>query len=1050
MSAPNQTHSQSKVLISGPARTGKSEQIISRIKEYAESNRKFLLIVPMHDSVTQYKRLIAENSGGLFNSSILSLNELTKKIGQEFNQSPYENAKKYQLHQMVSDIIEEKASAGELKYFNEASKLLGFPAELLKLFGEFIQSMIKPNDLMDLKIGWKQEQKLSEIRALYEQYLGKCDKRKIGDTDLRLSKAVEQLSADNTIFSDYKAIIVDGFYDYIPLQRRLFELLFKKFDDVLATHLYDDNRKTVFKYAESAISLFEGFNSLQPKYSKWGDSPIAMIRENIFDEGENISDKAENIPISIIKEPGSRKLTEAIARKVKRLIADESITPSDVGIIFRQGRLFPELLEQTFNRFGIPVTVNEVLPLSEYQPVNYLKKILSINPERNIGSDLRSLLTSNYTRIIFSAEEIDTHFILKVMREAGATDDKRSCIKRLDAYLLKSKADYHLSEVDRGRIETAISVIRELFDVFTPPSGLNEGDLYIEYAGRVIDFMGIESVLKQMTDNSELTNRYAFEKSMKMLDALKEYLPERKTKYSDFRNMLFMALDDEKIRDRENLPGGVEVMKVMDARWMSFHTVFICDLSEGVFPVRGHSTGLLSNRIRNLLDKKFSSSLSKDAENIHDEEKLLYYISLARADEQIFLCYSSIDAEGRDVLRSSFLDATEVVYRKIRGQDAVPVQSGSVKKMFDSAYPPASAEELMRAVASAGFIDSDVLISAGVKEESLSRLISMVAARQRQMEKVPSYSGIMDDKTALKLLSELNDDKKDWSATEIERYGKCPFLYLIEKVWNLQIEEEFREEVTPLDKGSFYHDVLKRYYSAIIDGKSDNSLEGNKKLMSSVLQSVLKYDKYKMHGIAPILWELSTGEAKEVLNRFVEEDQKKRDDGISPIAVETAFGLKARKNESPYSVETPFILEYEDFSVRLKGRIDRIDANEDFSEYSVLDYKSGSSVPNIESILGGINLQLPLYIEAVKQTILSDKNSEPHSGYYYGLKELRKTFAFNKADDKDWDDIFQVTKNFVGEYVRNIRSGKFLVEPKDCKTPCEWSNLCRFAETSKD
>jgi len=718
--------------------------------------------------------------------------------------------------------------------------------------------------------------------------------------------------------------------------------------------------------------------------------------------------------------------------------------------LFRQGSLFPKLIEQTFDRFGIPVTINNVLPLTEYQPVYYLKKLLSINPERNIGNELRSILISNYSKLFSRTEEVDAHFIIKVMSEAGATDDKRSCIKRLNAYLLKSKADQHIPDADAEKIESAISVINELFDVFTPPAGLNRDEEYIKYTKNIVDHMGIESLLNQVTDNLELTNRNAFDKSIKILVGLAERFPERKTRYADFRNSFFMALDEEKLKDIGNRPGGVEVMKIMDARWMSFHTVFICDLSEGTFPVKGHSTGLLSNRIRNLLDKKISSSLSKDAENIHDEEKLLYYISLARADEQIFLCYSNIDAEGRDVLRSSFVDATDAVFKKITGGDAIPIHSGTVRKMFDPEFPPTSADDLMRAVVSAGAIDNDILISAGVNKKSLNQLNSMVAVRKQQIDKVPSYSGVIDEQTALNLLSKMYDEKKDWSATEIERYGKCPFLYLIEKVWNVQIDEEFTEEVTPLDKGSFYHDVLKHYYSWIIEGKSDNGLEGNTKLMLNAIQTVTKYDKYKMRGIAPILWEMSVNEAKEVLIQFVEEDQKKKNDGIFPVAVETAFGMESRKNESPFSVDTPLLLEYEDFTVHLKGRIDRIDANKDFTEFAVLDYKSGSTIPKKESISDGISLQLPVYIEAVKKTILSDKNSEPHSGYYFGLKKLRKTYAYDKADGKDWDDDFQMTKDFIGEYIGNIRSGKFRVEPKDCKTPCEWSGLCRFDGISED
>ena len=264
MSTPIQTHNDGKILISGAARTGKSEQIISRIEEYVKSSTKFLLIVPTTDYQNRYKQLIAKYVGGLFDSPVFSLKELIKNIEQQSQQTSYGNAQNYELNRIVSDIIEEKVSAGKLRYFKEASKLLGFSGELLKLFGEFTQSMIEPDDLLELKLDWNQEQKLSEIRLLFQAYLDECDDQKIGDIDFRLKKVIEYLSTENSIFNDVQAIIVDGFYDYNPLQKKLFQILFKTINDVLVTHLYDENRKNVFEYSERSINLFDGFKIVPP------------------------------------------------------------------------------------------------------------------------------------------------------------------------------------------------------------------------------------------------------------------------------------------------------------------------------------------------------------------------------------------------------------------------------------------------------------------------------------------------------------------------------------------------------------------------------------------------------------------------------------------------------------------------------------------------------------------------------------------------------------------------------------------------------------------
>ena len=136
------------------------------------------------------------------------------------------------------------------------------------------------------------------------------------------------------------------------------------------------------------------------------------------------------------------------------------------------------------------------------------------------------------------------------------------------------------------------------------------------------------------------------------------------------------------------------------------------------------------------------------------------------------------------------------------------------------------------------------------------------------------------------------------------------------------------------------------------------------------------------------------------------------------------------------------MIENDGISVSLKGRIDRIDSNESRSEFSVIDYKSGG-IPDRKSIQEGINLQLPIYIEAVRQLILVQHQSQPKAGYYYGLKSSRKLPIYENDKNIDWDDAFKLTKHYIIEYVDSIRKGRFPVKPKDCKNPCDFAELCR-------
>ena len=55
--------------------------------------------------------------------------------------------------------------------------------------------------------------------------------------------------------------------------------------------------------------------------------------------------------------------------------------------------------------------------------------------------------------------------------------------------------------------------------------------------------------------------------------------------------------------------------------------------------------------------------------------------------------------------------------------------------------------------------------------------------------------------------------------------------------------------------------------------------------------------------------------------------------------------------------------------VKLKGKIDRIDINEEEKTLKVIDYKLGGTKPTAEDLSTGISLQLPLYLFAAKELI---------------------------------------------------------------------------------
>ena len=1023
-----------KELISGPTRTGKSEQLLDRIELLKRADKKFILLLPTGDHVNHYKRQIALKHGGIFGSSIVDLIGLVKMI-ERLSDAPFpKETPKFVLIHMLENIIRDRVSKGELVYFKKAAELRSFASEMHFLIDEFIQSRVNPEDLAGLELGRSQEQKLSEIRQLYSDYLEKCDSLNKGNKHQRLGSAIRRLNSDKNILNGFDTLIVDGFYDYTPLQSQLFKTLFERIGNVLTAQLYEEGREEVFDYTKRNQKLFNGFEPIAPKLGKWDSSPIAQIREKIFESFNNGSDKSEqDIPLKIIVESGTRKLVEEIARRVKYELIKNKTAPSRIGIMYKSGEEYPNLIKRIFPRFGIPITVQQRRTLKENPAVALFIKMLMLNPERNFGFELRSILRSKLLNIKVNDEQIDADSILKLMQAAGANDGKRESYIRLEAHLRDAKAEPGYSGDKDAEMQRSLSQISEIFEKFSPPEGSNKTGIYKDHIDALLEFSGI---LKEV--DKDAINKYALEQMLNEADKVADIFAERELSFSDFRRIFVDAVGEQKIRSDFNLSGGVEVVDVKNARWRRFDTLFICGLVDGTFPEAGRPTRLIDNGIREKLDDRTDSSLNRTVELKQEEERLLYYITLSRADEKIFLCYPSVDSDGREIIRSNFVDRTEETYRMLTDEEFIPTFYGGVKKFRNDQIPFTSEDELLRAMAQDG--------TQKFGDESDFQLkrsyIMMREAGMRQSRKLPEYSGLIEEPSALATLTELLEAKSAWSATELERYGKCPFLYLTEKLFNLEKSEEFSEQISPIDRGSFYHEVLKKYYNVQIEDPLSTAGAKYKNLLSKIIADVSKNPSYHRHNLAPILWEIELREIEENLLHYIEYDLQRSESGLSSLAVEVGFGAADESSESSYSTDRPLIIENDGIKASLKGRIDRIDTNEDRSEFSVIDYKSGG-IPDRKDIQNGVSLQLPIYLEAVRQLILYRYESRPRTGYYYSLKSSRKQFIFENDKGINWDDAFKLSEGYILEYVDSIGKGKFPVEPKDCKNPCDFAGLCR-------
>ena len=248
------------------------------------------------------------------------------------------------------------------------------------------------------------------------------------------------------------------------------------------------------------------------------------------------------------------------------------------------------------------------------------------------------------------------------------------------------------------------------------------------------------------------------------------------------------------------------------------------------------------------------------------------------------------------------------------------------------------------------------------------------------------------------------------AVTRLERYRRCPVLFYIETVLGIQALEEPRFEPQPADWGNILHRILERLYATEAVAVSEIP-ERLRRIVPAVLEDF---------GL-PRFWQQAVQKVlDELMPDFLTLEQEMRDEGFAPVRVERAVTA----NVFP--------------DLRLKGRIDRIDASG--TALRVLDYKSGgtSDITLPAIIERGTYLQLPLYARMVQEQY-PGKTIENLG--IYGLRDMEIKWLAKRSDVSE---LIEAALGHARRVIDAVRRAEFRSEPavrNDCST-CPHNFIC--------
>ena len=321
-----------------------------------------------------------------------------------------------------------------------------------------------------------------------------------------------------------------------------------------------------------------------------------------------------------------------------------------------------------------------------------------------------------------------------------------------------------------------------------------------------------------------------------------------------------------------------------------------------------------------------------------------------------------------------------------------------------------------------GKLNLPATILPGVEEES-----QMPLPEERHHPSLFFGRGCLQDEQALHQLQR-RVLEEGLSVSQLNRYANCPYQFFCGHILNLESEEEASLELDARDHGNLVHQTLQAFWEQHLEGPLPSVDDGQ-----GMIEGLLRKE-YANVGAKP-----SQARIRDLRN-FIRHDLALALEGFRPKYLEKWFqGLVIDTPKGP---------------VTLRGRIDRIDRNDDGS-YVLYDYKTGSA-PQITAMVEGKDVQIAAYLLAAQDMLPEGRNvgaayyvigDRSRKGIFHEdyAKVLRVTKGKNVLDEAGFTEQNDKFSEILQAYAWRILQGQFPIEPASPRvcSYCAFQGICR-------
>ncbi|PCI36455.1 MAG: hypothetical protein COB53_09585 [Elusimicrobia bacterium] len=990
---------------------------------------KIAVVAPSRRLADRLERLLAMEAGlSLINIKFHTFHSLASQVVEDSQQLTSTIVTDGLFHDSLVDQLLRDGAKDRSKGLSAA-----YRSSIRDLIDGGLDPRVLPDDFLNLFKEKAAQIRMKDLLSLLDRYL-----EKLNDIGVLPPAGVAKLAAqvvmnDQGGLGQYSKILYYGFYDLTGVQGDFFHAVAANHNVELFFPLRKDH--PAFHFAQASLD--------SPRMRLGGDQPehiqakpeqraLGLTLNRLFNAHESEIPK-QKAGLTVFNVSGVRGELWRVAKEIIALTErkKDPLAFHEIGIAARTLEPYQGAIKEVLDEHRIPYAMTVGEPLLRHPIAKLAASLLSLHKRQYPAQSVLDILDSPLLKTHDANISAWKNLIKKQAVHSGWLQWEGK-IEPFTKKHFELFSDVKREENEGGPVidkkDTAAfwEFLSGLRTKLRGGQGMSGWSTCAEHA---------KSILNTVFDAPQ--DEPAWEAVQAAIEELKIFeLAHPEALWEEFLEAFEEKMRRSLLETRtRNL--GVRVTGAMDARGESFKVLFVLGCRQGLFPRNIHEDPLMPDSARQVLRDSLGYWVSPKLE-AYEEEKLLFYLLCASAQEHLYCVFPRSSDEGKAQTPSTYLqELCRAANIRLEGAGMTTVPRAPfdrVKAQWEEDVAGLSPKEISLLLAR-GHDDPQPFYSrVGTWDPALLLGCSERLKLLTSAAELSSIDGVIESPTSF--LHELN--KRGLSPSALESFSSCPFKFFSEKLLGLKSVEEpsASGELLPWVQGQLYHAILEDFYARL--GKSgfwkEKDAPWNSDLDASIAE-IFKANNWRTIGVYPVLWEGEMRRMRSQLRRMVPMDiELLKAMGLTPVLFEAKLTAKVG-------------------GVRIRGIVDRVDKTED-GQYRVVDYKSRWHKPKLKTLVGEMSLlQAPLYQELlVGDPSVGASPDSIEGAAYIAIEDSLETTSFpwmQEFTGSDWrssrEEVLDNVKKFLGQ----MRRGEFPIAPGEgrggaCEY-CDYAFACRKA-----